>query len=270
MTTQNSKPSTQNSAPGIRECRQCDYAAVVLHSRADEWVCANHPEHAGRLVAVSGGAVPADVAAECRAFRRRVEFTPPATGEDVRYIPLSSGLFAIVDAADYEWLKPYRWRASGGDSSYACCQMNGRKVYMHKLIANPPAGKVVDHANGNRWDNRRGNLRICSQGENLANRRKAGGTSRFKGVYWDKVRRKWRVMIRCQGKTYHMGRFADEIQAAMAYDRIAWRLFGPFARLNFPEPKHVVNVKGTVHARCRTRGKATVVKAGEQRSVCSA
>jgi hypothetical protein len=203
-----------------------------------------------------------DVGARCRSFRVRRD--AGGTGEaaangSVRHIGLSGGLFAIVDAADFDWLTRYNWRATGGDSSYACCEIGGKKVYMHRLIMNPPAGMVVDHANGNRWDNRRGNLRVCTQAENLRNRRKWFGSSRFKGVFWDPVRRKWRVLIRCNGETIHMGRYANEVQAAMAYDRAARRLFGPYARLNFPEPRHPVRLRGKVQARAHARGRFTVV-----------
>jgi hypothetical protein len=251
-----------------RHCSQCDCAGRIVNGRPNDWVCANHPEHPGQLVLVaSGDGLPEDAGPCCRSFRVRREtggVGPAGANDAVRCIGLGGGLFAIVDASDFQWLSRYRWRATGGEAGYPCCRIGGKKVYMHRLIVNAPDGRVVDHANGNRWDNRRDNLRICTQGENLRNRRKWGGSSRFKGVFWDPVRRKWRVLIRCNGKTVHMGRYADEVQAAMAYDRAARRLFGVYARLNFPEPGHAVRLRGRIRGRGRVRGRARVVKSDKR------
>ena len=219
-------------------CSQCLFAAHAWNAPSELLLCANHPEHPGQLTLVaSGEGHREDAGPCCRSFRARRDAggAAEAAGEsDVRHIPLGGGLFAIVDAADFEWLNQYRWRATGGESGYAVSRIGGRKVYMHRLIANPPQGKVVDHANGNRWDNRRDNLRPCTQGQNLANRAKFAGASRFKGVFWDPVRRQWRAAIRCGGERKHLGRYDDEVEAAMAYDHEALTLFGPYAKLNFP------------------------------------
>lgn len=48
-------------------------------------------------------------------------------------------------------------------------------------------------------------------------------------------RKRWRARIGFKGKRIHLGDFADEIKAAMAYDDKAVELFGEFAYLNFPE-----------------------------------
>ena len=262
----------QDARATMRHCGQCDCAGRVwnaglgqgLPGGAELWVCANHPDRAGLLTVVAcGDCHLEDVGPRCRSFRVRRDAggTGEAAADDnVRHIGLTGGLFAIVDAADFETLSRYNWRATGGDSSYACCEIGGKKVYMHRLIMNPPAGMVVDHINGNRWDNRRGNLRVCTQAENLRNSRKSRGTSRFKGVFWDARRRKWRVTIRCGGKTVHLGRYDDEVEAAKAYDRAAVRLFGQYARLNFPEPKNIVWLSGRIYAHGHVRGHIQILK----------
>jgi hypothetical protein len=245
MPTQNLGLKTQDSAPPGRQCRQCDYAARVLGGRAGEWVCANHPEHGGRLAVVAGGKVRRDAGAHCRSFRVRHEAEEVGADDAVRHIPLGAGLFAIVDAADYEWLSQYHWQAFGTSAGhYAYHPGKGRRMFMHRLIMNPSPGKVVDHINGSRHDNRRCNLRECTQAENLRNKRKYRGTSRFKGVSWDKRRRKWRAVIVHQGKAIALGFFADEVEAARAYDRAARDLFGSFAYLNFPGQGRVVLLEG--------------------------
>ena len=116
---------------------------------------------------------------------------------------------------------------------------------MHRAIMNPPDGTVVDHINRNSLNNRRCNLRICTQKENLRNGRPSRrSTSRFKGVYFDKQTRKWIAKIGYNGKTIHLGSFEDEVEAAKAYDRKAYELFKDFAYLNFPQEINQTPKKG--------------------------
>jgi hypothetical protein len=61
-----------------------------------------------------------------------------------------------------------------------------------------------------------------------------GSASRYKGVYWFRGTRKWVASIRRNKKTYHIGYFKNEIDAARAYDERAMELHGEFACLNFP------------------------------------
>jgi hypothetical protein len=76
-------------------------------------------------------------------------------------------------------------------------------------------------------DNRRQNLRIVSRSENAANQRKqAGCTSSYKGVWWDADREKWQAYMNANGKRIHLGRFASETEAAEAYNT-AHRLHFP-------------------------------------------
>lgn len=154
-------------------------------------------------------------------------------------IPLTRGLFAIVDADDYELVNQYTWHASGG--GYAAAYVGGGRksrvmAFMHRLIAETPDGMVTDHIDGDRLNNRRSNLRICNQSDNCANtKRRAGGHSAFKGVTWFTTKRHkkgyWKAAI--SGK--HIGYFDTEEAAARGYDYHARKRFGEFARLNFPD-----------------------------------
>jgi hypothetical protein len=51
------------------------------------------------------------------------------------------------------------------------------------------------------------------------NKKRAGTSSRYKGVSWDGRQRKWRVDIRLNGRLVHVGRFATETDAALAYNK---------------------------------------------------
>ena len=63
---------------------------------------------------------------------------------------------------------------------------------------------------------------------------KGYGSSRYRGVHWDKKAGKWRAMISRKGKRLTIGRYHDEIAAAKAYDEKALEIIGPDAYLNFP------------------------------------
>jgi hypothetical protein len=163
--------------------------------------CANHPQWPGQLHDVPG--VP------CRNYRPKPVLPE---GDGVRMIPLGDGFYAYADAADYEWLSRYTWHSSNG---YAARNEEGRKIYMHREIMQPPRGMIVDHIDANKTDNCRFNLRVCTPAENHVNQRKRRGSrSRFKGVVYDKRRRKWCAECRCAGMEYYLGLFDDEVEAA--------------------------------------------------------
>ncbi len=214
-------------------CRQCTYAGRLQDGRRTLLVCVNCPLAPGRLRCVAPDGTCPDFRAP---YEPPLRLTPPEPPDDaVRYIALTKGMFATVDAADYEWLSQCRWHVSGRAKVYAACNWKGKRVYMHRLIMNPPPGYVVDHIDGNGLNNRRSNLRICTRMQNQWNRRPTKGTSTFKGVSYNKEMRKWEASIIVNKKKYPCGFFDDEIEAALACDRKAWELCGPYARLNFPD-----------------------------------
>lgn len=108
-------------------------------------------------------------------------------------------------------------------------------IYFHRLVVGAKKCEVVDHINGNPLDNRKANLRICTQQQNIRNRNKlrSGKTSRFKGVSWDKTREKWMVRIGIgDGKLKNLGRFEDESEAARAYNAAVKQIDPDFYKEN--------------------------------------
>lgn len=96
-----------------------------------------------------------------------------------------------------------------------------------------PDGEI-DHMNGDKADNRIGNLRVASRIENNRNRKShSGGSSKYCGVNWKAAARKWVAAIRIDGKRLHLGYFTDELEAARAYDAAAIKHHGEFANINF-------------------------------------
>jgi hypothetical protein len=103
---------------------------------------------------------------------------------------------------------------------------------MHTLLVPPYPGFMVDHKNGNKLDNRRCNLRLCTRAQNQWNRlAPPRGSSRFTGVSAD--RRGWRARINYGTCRINVGNFAREVDAAIAYDAKCVELRGDFARPNF-------------------------------------
>jgi len=153
-----------------------------------------------------------------------------------RLIPLTRGLFTIVDTKDYPSLSQYTWFAEGTPKNYyAVRKENGKSIKMHRQITNAPDHLVVDHIDHNGLNNRRSNLRLATFTQNCQNQRRLSHkTSKYKGVHWHKKNKKWAAQIASNKKTYRLGYFTNEIDAAHAYDRAAQKYHGDFASLNFP------------------------------------
>lgn len=157
-------------------------------------------------------------------------------------IPLSRGKFAIVDDEDFERVNQYKWTYEGG--GYATRQVfkevEGKrkraKIMMHRFILGLPDGLCCDHANWDKLDNRRENLRPATHAQNMANRPKRQGcSSQYKGVSWLERDKRWVSCIKVEGRRFHLGNFSDPIAAALAYDVAAYAAWGEYAHVNFPE-----------------------------------
>lgn len=157
----------------------------------------------------------------------------------VRMIPLTQGEFALVDVEDYERLAQYKWRL--GSKGYAIRtfkDVSGKKrtLSMHRVIMDAPPRTETDHINGDRLDNRKANLRICSTMENQRNRGiQVNSTTGFKGVSPHKASGKYEGKIGHKKEKIYLGLFSSPEEAARAYDAMARKLFGEFARLNFAD-----------------------------------
>jgi hypothetical protein len=157
----------------------------------------------------------------------------------MKLIPLTRGLVAIVDETDYQRLSRIKWYALRCNRTfYAACHSSERPrkmILMHRLVVYAPSVKKVDHINGNTLDNRRANLRLASNAQNLHNCKVArtNNTSGFKGAIFDKRIGRWAAQIRFRGKRYNLGYFDTPELAAQEYDRAARLLFRQFARTNF-------------------------------------
>ena len=149
------------------------------------------------------------------------------------------GLYAIVDAEDFDRVSELRWHATRGgrdNKYYARAYTPTGRVYLHRYILGVfGRGVDVDHVNRNGLDCSRKNLRACTRSQNNKNRHRISDvTSRYRGVCFNSVCRKWQAQIASGGRNRYLGIFTDEREAATAWDRAATVLHGEFACLNFP------------------------------------
>ena len=158
----------------------------------------------------------------------------------MKKIPLTRGLFALVDDCDYESISQYKWYALNSQWGFRAarsCHIDGKKrcVLMGRQILGLVHGDRLqaDHANHNTLDDRRCNLRTCTNQQNSYNRKRyKNSSSKYKGVSWYGAYAKWMGYIRSSGKNVFLGYFGKEDDAARAYNSAARRLHGQYAYLN--------------------------------------
>lgn len=148
---------------------------------------------------------------------------------------LKCGTAVLIDRKDLPLWSAYNWYKNySGRNFYVRAHAKYKVLYLHRSIMRPPKNKTVDHINGNTFDNRRCNLRICSNKENVRSSHKYRfkKSSKYRGVSFDKANKKWVASIEVNGKKISIGRFREEKEAAISYNIYALKYFKKFAALN--------------------------------------
>ncbi len=153
----------------------------------------------------------------------------------MKLIPLSKNnknltgkYFAIVDDDMYDYLMGRNWfvrLVRGKPYVYSS------KILLHREVMGIMDSKVfIDHKDRNGLNCQKGNLRICTNSQNQANKAsRPRSSSKYLGVHWHKNGNKWRAKV----KNISLGLFEIEEDAARAYDAKAKEIHGEFANLNF-------------------------------------
>jgi hypothetical protein len=153
----------------------------------------------------------------------------------VKEVPLTKGLFALVDDDDFAEVSKLKWRA--GPHGYA---ISGGKttIYMHRFILGARKGQEVDHINHQRRDNRLSNLRFLSH---LLNR--VNNSSR--GIFYK--HRKWFARVKHLDREYQLGAFKMEAEALTAVRVARESIFygRPITALSYRSRYEFHNVKNT-------------------------
>lgn len=164
--------------------------------------------------------------------------------------------FAKIDDEDFDLVNQRKWYAD--KDGYAISTSNSKTIRMHRLILNATDPKIqIDHVDRDKLNNQKSNLRFCNTGQNNANSRRTGGSSKFRGVTkrvgpnGDVV---WEASIKYNGITYYLGRYSTQEEAALVYNKKASELWGDFLlsnnvednvvpkRLNYKESSKYIGV----------------------------
>lgn len=158
---------------------------------------------------------------------------------DIFIVKTKKGAFYLIDPSDAPRVMQYTWCKNNG--GYATCGTSDWSS-MHALIMTPPKGAQVDHENRYKFDNRRRNLRIVTQGYNNHVRQKIEAidgwtpSTKYRGVCaptkYKNYAKPYIAQLKINGKTHNLGYFATAQEAALAYNKKATEIYGERAVLN--------------------------------------
>jgi|ERR1700719_2133600 len=149
----------------------------------------------------------------------------------------NSELVALVDDEDYDRLSVYSWEVNI-KSKRVSRKFSRKRKTIHISLAQEimhQRAVMFDYKNRDSLNNQKYNLRQASYSQNMMNRDKYSGVSKYKGVTWFKRDSKWKAQININGKYIYLGLFKDESKAAKTYNNKAVELFKEFAVLNKDE-----------------------------------
>lgn len=134
-------------------------------------------------------------------------------------IKLSNGNVALIDKEDYNLVKNYNWYEvidCGISYAYTNIKINNKKttLKMHRLIVNPKTKESIDHINGNGLDNRKVNLKICTDLINSWNK-----THNYT-PYYCKRNKGYRIRIGINNKEVHFGYISNKISCLNYLNRL--------------------------------------------------
>ena len=144
-------------------------------------------------------------------IRARISYNPDS-GEFIRLV--SSGGSLAGSAI----------RPKASKNGYVYVPVLGLKILAHRVAWALSHGEWpphdIDHIDGVRSNNRLGNLRPATRGENMQNERRARASNKscgLLGVSWSKATNRWSAGIKVGGKKRHLGLFDCPKQAHEAY-----------------------------------------------------
>ena len=136
------------------------------------------------------------------------------------------GFKFLIDPEDFDKIKNESFHLCHG---YVC---SGKDKLLHRILMNAPDDMEVDHINGDKLDNRKSNLRLCTNQQNNMNvGKKKNNTSGFKGVCFHKKRQKFQAQISIDGKKKHLGYFEKAKDAYKVYCKACVKHHGEFHHL---------------------------------------
>lgn len=143
--------------------------------------------------------------------------------EGVLYITTKNNDVILADPEDYEKLSKHSWCIS--KTGYPVANINGRPTKLHRYILELSDPKdIVDHKNRNPLDNRRQNLRRCTQAENMRNK---SGKNGYIGIRVTPYKT-YNVRITINYKEIYVGSFKTLEEAIAARNKAEDEYHGEF------------------------------------------
>lgn len=139
----------------------------------------------------------------------------------------------IIDDEDSDLLE-FKWQINKGYAVRSAKPKQMHRIILERKIGRSlEKGELCDHADGNRLNNSRSNLRVANHAQNIWNSNlNPKSITGYRGIYIASLGRTWDAMIRVNGKMIKLGRFTDIREALKAYNTAALEHYGEFARLN--------------------------------------
>lgn len=155
------------------------------------------------------------------------------SNDDCRYIPLGQGLVAIVDETDYARVCAQRWhivQEKRAVEAVRCIKLPDGSAGVQRMQNFLWGVGIICHVNGNGLDNRRANMSFVDpktkRKVNKQRTKRAGGSSKYRGVYWNTTKNIWTASLKLNGRTKYLGCDNDEMEAALLYVWAVKEIFG--------------------------------------------
>lgn len=122
--------------------------------------------------------------------------------------------------------KPDYWVIRFQNSEY-----QAHRIFWYLHYKEDPAENLVDHIDGNKYNNKISNLRLVNHAQNQMNQTKAKSTNKtgVLGVCWDKAAQRYKAFITVDKKKKHIGHYKTLEEAAVARQLAVEQYFGSFA-----------------------------------------
>lgn len=129
---------------------------------------------------------------------------------------------AKIDKDDLEKVKGYKWYLNS--CGYVVTKIGNKSLELHQLVLGIKQGFMIDHRNTDTLDNRKQNLRHCTNSQNQMNKNAKG--------YFLNQKKKWQVQIMVNKKSIRLGCFLREEEAKEVRKQAELKYFGEFACVN--------------------------------------
>ena len=146
------------------------------------------------------------------------------------------------DLEDADKILQYCWNVS--PQGYAVTNIDKTRVTMHKFLGY----KNHDHKNRNKLDNRKQNLRCCTEQENNMNKSKpSNNTTGIIGVTYRKDMDKFQVQLGLNNKCIYLGIYSDIVDAIEARLKAESKYFGEFAPQRHLFEQYKININKEIN-----------------------